>query len=113
MPTLEKSTILPEPAVSRVTDVRTAMESLRASEGLLAMFGFVVQLHSIPNGVRLELLSEKEALGQIEVTYLDHSAILQAPVVEPRYQACGLEDGLRAVAVRLLFGHPVAYVEIR
>jgi hypothetical protein len=114
MPTLEQTPIRPIAHLdSHVLNVREAMATLRASEGLVAMFGLVVQIRSLSNGMRIELTADNQTLGHIEVIYLDGSAIVHPPQVEENYHSCGLEDGLRAVAVRLLHGHPVTYVDIR
>lgn len=96
----------------RVLPVSEAAREWTASVGLMAMLGVTTRTEIERTFVRVSLFADDRCLGDIEATIEDRTAHLGEPRVDRSFRDCGLENGLRAIAIQTLRQNDIDLVEV-
>jgi hypothetical protein len=92
--------------------IAAALRSQRAYEGLLAMLGIAVVKRAEGQFIRLEARLNDRTIAELLLDMTPGQPRIGAPVVDSNFDRCGLEQGLRAYALRMLSGAGERWVEL-
>jgi len=96
----------------RARPIAAALRSQRAYEGLLAMLGIAVVKRAEGSYIRLEARLNDRTIAELLLDVTPGQPRIGAPIVDPDFERCGLEQGLRAHALRMLSSSGERWVEL-